>query len=449
MIFLKRILKWTCLAVVLLLVGGYTWLYARPPELLRVGAGYAAKIICSNVFIANRDADLVLADDVQAPGHPLLKLMSATVDRERQTVTTSLTGGIARTTAEYHAGLGCRVLPAGAKVVPLPVIAEAPKPAPDSSLLWPQGGAVQLDPAVQDVLAREDLAGPGARAIVVIRDGRLVGERYAKGFSAQTPLLGWSMTKTVNAALVGIAMGQRAMKLDDASLFAQWKNDSRASIRVADLLSMEDGLAFNENYGNVSDVTRMLYLEPDMVSFMTQRPAAAPPGTVFTYSTGSPVLLSRLWMDHLGDTARALRFPQKALFDPIGMSSAVMEVDAAGTFVGGSYLYATARDWARFGLLLAQDGVWNGSRILPEGFTALMAKPNKASDGRYSQAQTWLPKVPDGASIPAGWFRLQGHDGQTITVIPATRTVILRMGLTPRKLDYSPNALVAAVLALR
>lgn len=442
----KQLTKWVASIFLGALIAGYGWLLLSPPELLRVGAGYAAKIICSNVFIANRDADIVLAEDVQAPGHPLLRLMSAKVDREGRTVSTALIGGIAAATAEYNPGLGCRVLPKGTKAVALPKIDEPEKILPDAAAFWPQGGAIRLDPKVQAILERDELAGPGMRAIVVIRDGQLVGERYGSGFSAQTALLGWSMTKTVNAALFGAALGEGALKLDHANLFPEWQNDPRKTIRVRDLLSMEDGLSFNENYGNVSDVTRMLYLEPDMVSFMTRRPATSAPGTVFNYSTGSPVLLSRLWMDHLGDAAKALRFPREALFAPVGMDSAVMEVDAAGTFVGGSYLYATARDWARFGLLLAQDGTWNGRRILPANFVALMAAPNEASSGRYSQAQTWLPEAPAGVMIPAGWFRLQGHDGQTITVVPATRTVIVRMGLTPRKLGYRPDALVTALL---
>lgn len=282
------------------------------------------------------------------------------------------------------------------------------------------------------------------RALVVLRGGRIVAETYGEGFSAQSRLLGWSMTKTVNAAIIGTLINQNRMRLDETALLPQWQGDPRAEISLADLLAMEDGLAFNESYGSVTDVTQMLYLEPDMAAFAADAPLEGEPGQRFNYSSGSAVLLSRIWMNRLGDAVTALAYPREALFRPLGMESAVMEVDAAGTFVGSSYMYATARDWARFALLLLRDGVWNGERLLPEGFVAMMSQPNGTSGGRYSQMQTWLPGA-DESVLPDDTFFLQGHDGQTIAVIPSLDLAVVRLGLTPRRAGYDVVPLVREI----
>jgi len=253
------------------------------------------------------------------------------------------------------------------------------------------------------------------------------------------------MTKTVNAALIGTLMNSGRMSLGDRDLLPAWSNDKRREITLANLLAMESGLGFNENYGAVADVTRMLYLEPDMAAFTETIPLEADPGSRFSYSSGSSVLLSKIWMDRIGDRATALGYPSRALFDPLGMTSAVMEPDAAGTFAGSSYLYATGRDWARFGLFLARDGVWNGMQLLPDGFVHLMQEPNAHSGGRFSEMQTWLPKANDNMPLPADTFYLQGHDGQTIAVMPSSDLVVVRLGLTPRSLGYEPGLLFGAV----
>jgi CubicO group peptidase (beta-lactamase class C family) len=184
----------------------------------------------------------------------------------------------------------------------------------------------------------------------------------------------------------------------------------------------------------------MLYLEPDMAAFTATIPLEADPGTRFRYSSGTSILPSKILMDRIGDRETAVGYPSRALFDPLGMTSAVMEPDAAGTLAGSSYMYATGRDWARFGLFLARDGVWNGMRLLPQGFVRLMHEPNAHSNGRFSKMQTWLPK-PGGAALPADTFYLQGHDGQTIAVMPSADLVVVRLGLTPRNMGYEPGLL--------
>jgi CubicO group peptidase (beta-lactamase class C family) len=449
-----KLLTWFLGLAVLAAFGLAAWLYAAPPALIRVGAGYAAKIVCSNVFLAGRDADEVLRVDVQAPGHPLLRLMSVSVDEANNTVTAGLLGVFGTQTALMRGKeLGCSLVPDGdfEAAATAAVKLAAPPPLPDA--LWPEGNRVDAsqDPELAAILRDPALTGPGMRAVVVARDGRIVGERYGEGFSAETPLLGWSMAKTVTAAIIGTVVGEGKMAVTDKALLTGW-TDGRAAISVADLMAMSSGLEFNEDYGDVTDVTRMLYLEPDMAAFAAAKPLADTTGGVFSYSSGTTLVLSRLWQDRVGNDASA--WPRTRLFAPLGMTSAVLEMDARGTFAGSSYVYATARDWARFGQFLLQDGVWNGRAILPSGFVAWMREAAPASNGTYGRGLLWLrgPEggLPDNVDPDAGFdlpddiYWLEGHDGQSVAVIPSKRLIVVRMGLTPSKLGYRPQALVGA-----
>jgi CubicO group peptidase (beta-lactamase class C family) len=236
-------------------------------------------------------------------------------------------------------------------------------------------------------------------------------------------------------------------------LFGPWKTDGRAAISLADMMAMSSGLEFNEDYGDVADVTRMLYLEPDMAGFAAAKPLNGEVGKVFSYSSGTAVMLSRLWQDAIGDKDKALAWPRTRLFEPLGMHSAVLETDENGTFVGSSYLYATAHDWARFGQFLLQDGIWNGKDILPAGFVAWMREPATASKV-YGKGQLWIEGPGDeekpGAGVAAGLPRdiywMEGHDGQTVAIIPSEKLVVVRLGLTPAKLGYRPQTMVGALV---
>ncbi|MHB2264303.1 serine hydrolase domain-containing protein [Aliihoeflea sp. PC F10.4] len=444
----KKLLKAAALLLVLVVAGLAGWLYLVPPEPIRIAAGYSAKIVCSNVFIAGRDPDEVLEVDVQAPGHPLLRFIDVDVDRERNVVTAGLLGVFGRNQAVYREGLGCASAPDGASER-IPALGATARTAPverDASALWPEGDAVDADdPAITAILDNPAMTGSGMRAVVVVHEGRIVGERYGEGFDASTPLLGWSMTKTVSAALYGTLTDR--IDVDEAELFPQWSDD-RAQITVADLLAMSSALEFNEDYGNVTDVTRMLYLEPDMAHFASDKPLVGTPGEVFSYSSGTSVMLSRLWQDRFDDPQQALGWPRRALFAPLGMESAVLETDARGTFAGSSYMYATARDWVRFGQFLLQDGQWNGAQILPQGFVEWMREPAPASNGRYGRGQLWLagPERGGQVALPADAYWLRGHDGQFMVIVPSHDLVVLRLGLTPSRLNYSPVQMIGSII---
>jgi len=437
----------------LVLVAALWW---RPPDLIRVGANYTAKIVCSNVFLAGRDADEVLRTDVQAPGHPLLRLMRVAVDHDGAVVRAGLFGFIGGGIAVFRPGTGCAVLADGrlgdvvsrAAGAAVPGVSARPDlrasaPTAEAEAPWPDGDAVNIDAALTKVIASDVLGGPGMRAIVVVHDGHIVAERYADGFGPQIPQLGWSMTKSVMAGLIGVLVKDGRLALDQpvGSALGWPAADPRAKITIADLLAMSSGLQFNEGYGAVSDVTRMLYLEPDMAAFASTQPLVHPIGTRWSYSSGSAVILSRIFQDAAGSDA--LGFVRHRLFEPLGMTSAVMETDEHGTLVGSSYMYATPRDWARYGVLLVQDGVWHGRAILPPGYVSMMALPVAASGGEYGHGMVWRGSTQD---IPSDAFYMSGHDGQTVAIIPSKQLVILRMGLTPEREHYQPEALVRAVL---
>jgi len=460
--FLK-ILLGTALALVLLLLLLVLVLWVKPPDLLRVGANYTAKIVCSNAFLAARDPQEVLRTDVQAPGIALLRLMRVSVDRPQRVVRAGLLGFIGDGLAVARPGTGCTVVPDGdldraqADGAHTNIAAAASTrttATPDD--LWPDGTAVKTTAALDHLLTDDNLAGPGMRAIVVVDHGRIVAERYAQGFTATTPLLGWSMAKSVLAGLVGLLINEHKLSLEQPA--GAWSSqpagssqpdgssqagDKRALIRIADLLAMSSGLRFNETYGTVSDVTRMLYLEPDMAAFARNQPLLHPPGEFWSYSSGTANILSRIVQDAAGSAGAA--YPKQRLFDPLGMTSATMETDESGTLVGSSYMYATARDWARYGQFLLQQGIWQGRQMLPPGYVAMMAAPVAASGGKFGHGLVWLDREP-GDKIPDDTFWMNGHDGQSVAIIPSRGVVIVRLGLTPASEHYRPHPLVTALL---
>ena len=459
-----KILRRIAGLLLLLIIAAALLLWLKPPALLRVGANYSAKIVCSNVFLAKREPEEVLSVDVQAPGISILKLMRVSVDRGLGVVHAGFFGVIGDGLAQYRRDKGCTVMsdgkldPSGpAELNAMSGIAAPVVSSGFSSAPWPDGAAVETRATLDALIKDPVLAGPGARAIVVVDHGRIAGEYYASGFESNTPLLGWSMTKTVVAGVIGMLIKDGELSLAQTGFWPG--SDGREKIRLKDLLAMSSGLQWNEAYGAVSDVTSMLYLQPDMAGFARSPPLAHPPGEEWLYSSGTAVILSRIAQDALAQGAAQTKdlatFIKARLFNPIGITSAIIEPDEHGTLVGSSYMYATARDWARYGLFLMQDGIWQGEEMLPPGYVTMMSTPVDASHGQYGMGQTWLwgsdavtPGVnPDAAfGIPADTFWMSGHDGQSVCIIKSRQLVIVRLGLTPYAAGYTSQRLVQAIL---
>jgi CubicO group peptidase (beta-lactamase class C family) len=275
------------------------------------------------------------------------------------------------------------------------------------------------------------------RALVVVYQGRIVAERYAPHFDAAMPFLGWSLSKAALNALVGERIADGRLALGDKALLPEWQrsDDPRRDITLDQLLRMTSGLAFDETYADHdSDVIQMLFVHSDMAGFAASKPLLHAPGSVWHYSGGNSLILSRLLRNSFASERDYLRFPRERLFEPLGMRSAVLEPDSAGTFVASSLMYASARDWARLALLFLQDGVWQGRRLLPEGWVAYTLTPARpAPDARYG-AHMWL-KLPQSPKLgeppmPEESYYMLGYDQQIVAVIPSRDLVIVRLGLT-------------------
>ncbi len=438
---MKRVLK---IGLIVVVAGAAVFGLYRLQQVLMLGAGYYAKILCSGVFVSGRPADDVIAEDVLAEQNELLRIFSSAVDREAGAVEVWVPSGFAAQRAVYREGYGCHLqLEANRpETAPRPL---EPIAAPDENTLWPEGGrlaATALPPenrqalaaALDDAFAEDD---PGnlkrTRAIAVVHRGRLVAERYAKGFTAQTPQLGWSMAKSVTNALAGVAAASGELTPDQTATVEAWsaQDDPRRAITIDNLLRMSSGLEFNEDYdGLLADVSVMLFLRGDKAGFAADKPLVCDPGACWSYSSGTSNILASVVQRAAGGQAAA----HELLFTPLGMHTAVFEPDASGTLVGSSYVYASARDWARLGLLYLRGGTWNGKQIFTRDWLDYTLEPSPGSGGDFG-AHVWLAP-PDwndaqaAATIPEDDFYFLGHDGQMVAVIPSRQTVIVRLGLT-------------------
>src|SRR6185503_18702523 len=315
--------------------------------------------------------------------------------------------------------------------------------------MWPMGDVLPKEPlppgldagkVKQAVDAAFESAGEETAAFVVTWRGRPIGERYAQGITSSTPLESWSMGKSVTATLMGILIKQGAYELSQPAPIPEWQTpgDPRASIRIADLLNMSSGLRIkapdDPDYDPHGTYPDHLYLYTGSVNsfeYAATRPLQWPPGTVGRYHNTDPVLvnyLTKLGVAKLGEDY--LSFPQRALFDKLGIRTFVMETDPFGNFLTQGYELASARDWARLGNLYLQDGVWNGERILPEQFVRFVRTlaPAWIADSRPVYGGFFWINGDGGMPVPRDAYYMSGAGGQTTLIIPSHSLVVVRLG---------------------
>jgi len=424
-------------------------------------SGYGAKVMCSAVFDGGRNEQQVREQDLSA-------YMMGLADFHINYIDSSVTGsifGFGKRKAIYRNGLGATLISQlSEKNIRSQQFKFPEKPAAYTDTIpWPMGDklcdtfpaaidSLKLQSAIKKVFVEEDTILPvRTRAVIVVYDGQLIAEHYADGFSAKTKLAGWSMTKTVTGALIGILVKQGKLSVGNPAPVPEWQSagDPRHSISIENLLQQRSGLDFEEIYYRASDATRMLFLKSDMAAFTASHPLKFRPGSVFHYSSGNSNILSRIIRQTVGDSLYVC-FPYEELFYKLGMYSAVLEPDPSGTFVGSSYMYANTRDWARLGLLFLNDGVINKERILPKDWVAKSTTPASADKRGYGY-QIWLNTGGDTSvkhypSAPADMFYADGFESQLIFVIPSKKLVIVRMGLTQHN-NFNADQFLHDVLA--
>jgi CubicO group peptidase (beta-lactamase class C family) len=445
---------------------------ALPRDLPAVAAAYAAKVAASALFVSGRTLASVQQEELAADGQLerlIAPLLQFTVDDKEKTVTARVLAATA--TAAYVDGLGCTLLH-GVDLPGLRARALAPTAigADAAKLLFPRGDRVDDDAPAPDgvdlaaVRAAVDAAFVEAegkpkvrtRAVVVVQGDRLLCERYAAGYDRTMRLPGWSMTKSLVAVLIGVRVAEGKLDMDAPLPVPEWRqqpDDPRAALRLDDLLRMQSGLRWSEDYADpTSAALRMLFLASDYGGEAARCELLFPPRTHFQYSSGTANLLCRILRTTFADDAAYFAFAH-GVFERAGMHSMLIEPDPSGVLVGSSFGFATARDWARFGMLWRDLGTFAGERVLPAAWLQASLQPTAtAPKGRFGR-HIWLnagstghPEDRPYPALPADVFEMSGHQGQTVAVLPAQRLVVVRLGCTKQG-GFELSALLQRVAA--
>ena len=444
----KTALKISATLLIIIIAGGY-W-YMNP--LLPIITGYAAKNLSSGVFVANRTQESMEANDLN---FSFIKYVKNTVNYETRTVKSRFLWHTSRTT--FVNGYGSILVndysinEIQARPYPvLPILPENPDTIP-----WPMGDLMadsipaginmpQINLAIEKAFA-DTIPYKGTFAVMVVYKGQPIVEKYKQGLSAENKFLSWSMAKSFTNALTGIMVKNDKIDIYTPANIEIWQTDDRRNITINNLMQMSSGLEWNENYGNSSDVNNMLHKVGDMARFTYEKPLVDTIGSNWVYSSGTTNIVSYLIRKSFNNDSEYFAFPRTALFNKIGMRSAIFEVDASGTFAGSSYLYATLRDYARFGLLYLNNGNWLGEQILPDNWVDYTTTAATDSKGQYGPF-FWLNKSQtDYPDVPSDMFCCRGHDGQYIYIIPSKELVVVRTGFS-KKGEFDYNEFLADIV---
>lgn len=417
------------LPVILAIVGFLVW--KNYPKLNLI-SGYYSKNMASNHFIAKR----MFSDIAEMDNNvPLVKL--AKLDKATETSVFSSVYGLMQRESVCREGLGC-VLITDAYDKSKPLL-RPKRTRLRNNKPFPYGNNGKKDTIFNNVdykkleqalsNAFSDYETQKTRTVLVAYKNEIIAESYIEGFSAETPILGWSMTKSVLATLYGILEHEGKIKMDYRPFADDIRmKNTKIGITLNHLLRMQSGLAWEEDYTKISDVTKMLFLDADMTTAQAVKQPVAAPTEIWNYSSGTSNLLSGILRDLFPTHQAYLDYPYTQLIDKIGMHSMLLETDMEGNFVGSSYGWATTRDWAKFGLLYLNKGLWNGERIFSESWIDYITEPTAHSDGVYG-AHFWLNsggKFPD---VPRDMYSANGYQGQYVFVIPSKDLVVVRTGL--------------------
>ena len=411
-----------------------------------VASGMGAKILCSARYVSGFSEQQAYDDLLQYS--PVLEYLAIDYSPAEKSVTTSLIG-LSSATAVYLPGVGCANQYPGfdqrstLQARELPVF----------SSQWPHGNRVetidaQMQELIEQLLEQDNSAGLNTRALLVAHKGQIIAEAYGQSAGPETPLLGWSMAKSLTSVMIGNLELRGLLAAGNAPEFPEWSDDERSGIRIDHLLTMTDGLSFSEEYDPGDDATAMLFTEPSASAYVLGKSLLNPPGTDFNYSSGTANLLSRLYFERTGGTVQS---NYEDFIDhiavPLSFQHSIFETDASGVFVGSSYLYASARDWARLGQMMLNDGVLNGHRIVSADWVARSTQPNTSQNGPAYGYQWWLNqgaeqlRWPD---LPEESYAAQGNRQQNMMVIPSADLLIVRLGWTSG--DYPLNERFARIV---
>lgn len=415
------------------------------PDSWRVAG--TAKVLCSALFVSGREqAEARAHVSAYFLGNKIDSISAFEVDRARKLVRLSLANRITRE-AKLYGDQGCVIHQPGRDSVYFAPVRVATSLPDAASMPWPMGDRIAPEPIAADVdtvkvrqavdAAFQNPTGLTA-AVVVVHRGRIIAERYANGANKDMQLESWSMGKSITGTLIGVLAQQGAIKLEDKAPVPEWQktpNDPRANIRTVDLLRMSSGLRFSR--GSPEDIPG--YHDHDLIytgavdafQFATTRELQFPPNTFGRYRNSDVMTLGLIIRDAVrkrGD--EYLTWPQRALFDKVGIRRQVLETDPYGNFVMSGYDYGTARNWARLGMLYLNDGMWRGERLLPEGFVKLISSPAPAwKDSTYG-GMVWL-NVGGQWNLPRDAYAFRGAGEQDTYIVPSRELVIVRMGHFP------------------